>query len=80
MCPGARAEIDDVISAPHRCFVMFDNDERVPFCAQRGQSLEQPHIIARMQTNGWLIQHVENTAQIRAELRRQANPLRFSST
>ena len=79
MDPGARAEIDDVIGAAHCCFVMLDNDERVPFCAQRGQRLEQPHIVARMQTNGWFIQDVENAAQIRAELRRQANTLRFAA-
>jgi len=46
--PGARAEIDDVIGAPHGCFIMLNNDERVPFFAQRGQSFEQTYIIARM--------------------------------
>ena len=49
-------------------------------CAQRSQRFEQPDIIARMQANGWLIQHVKNAAQVRAELRRQANPLRFTAT
>ena len=58
---------------------MLDNDERVPFFAQRGQRFEQPHIIARMQADGRLIEHVKNAAQIRAELRRQANALRFAA-
>ena len=25
--PGARTEIDDVIGAPHGCFIMLNNDE-----------------------------------------------------
>ena len=32
-----------------------------------------------MQSDGRLIEHVENAAQIRAELRGQANPLRFAT-
>ena len=50
-----------------------------PFCAQRRQRLEQAKIVARMQTDRRLIEHVKNAAQIRAELRRQTNPLRFAA-
>ena len=76
---GARAKIDNVIRAPHRFFVVLDDDERVSFFAQRRQRVEQAQIIARMQTDGRLVEHVKDAAQIRAELRRQANPLRFAA-
>ena len=50
-----------------------------PFLAQRSQRLEQTNIIARMQTDGGLIQNVKHAAQIRTELRRQTNALRFAA-
>ena len=75
----ARAEIDDVIRAPHRFFIVLDDDERVSFFTQRGQRFEQAQIVARMQTDGRLVEHVKHAAQIRTELRRQPNALRFAS-
>ena len=77
--PGARAEIDDVIGAPHRFFIVLDNHERVPFFAQRSERIEQAQIIAWMKPDGGLVEHVKNAAQIRAELRGQTDPLRFAA-
>ena len=75
----ARSEIDDVIGVAHRLFVMLDDDERISFFAQRAQGLEQPDVVARMQSDGRLVEHVKHAAQIRAELRRQSNALRFAA-
>ena len=75
----ARPEIDDMIGPAHRLFIVLDNDERVPLRAQRRQRLEQPHIIARMQTDRRLIENVEDAAQIRTKLRRQPDALRFAA-
>ena len=61
---GARAEIDNMIGAPHRFFVVLDDDERISFFAQRRQRFEQAQIVARMQTDGRLIEHVKHAAQI----------------
>ena len=66
----ARAKIDNVIRAPHRFLIVLDDDERVSLFAKRGQRIEQPQIIARMQADGRLVQNIKNTAQIRAELGR----------
>ena len=33
MNAGARAKIDNIIGTPHRLFIMFDDDERIPFLA-----------------------------------------------
>ena len=75
----ARAEIDDVIGAAHRFFIVLDDDERVSFFAQRGQRFEQSKIVARMQPNRRFVENVKDAAQIRAELRRETNPLRFAA-
>src|SRR6478736_1769438 len=75
----ARSEIDDVISVSHRLFIMLNDDERISFFAQRAQGLEQPDVVTRMQPYGRLVEHVKHAAQIRTELCRPSNALRFSA-
>jgi hypothetical protein len=75
----ARAKIDNVIGAPHRFVVMLDDHERVSFFAKRFERVEQAQVIARMQTNRRFVENVENAAQIRPELRREPDPLRFAA-
>ena len=75
----ARAKIDNVVGAPHRLVIVLDNDERVSFLPQRSERVEQPKIIARMQPNRRLVQHIEHAAKIGAELRSQTNSLGFAA-
>ncbi len=75
----ARAEIDDVIGSPHRFLVMLDDDERIPFFAQRAQGFEEANVVARMQADGRLVEDVKHAAQIGAELRREPDALRFAA-
>src|SRR4029077_6211859 len=56
----AWAKIDNVIGAPHRFLVVLDDDERVSFLPQGGERVEQTQIIARMQTDRRLIEHVKH--------------------
>ena len=51
----ARPEIDDVIGAAHRFFVMLDDHERVSLLPQRRQRFEQAKIVARMQPDRRLV-------------------------
>src|SRR6266851_1215243 len=76
---SARSQINDMIRATHCFFIVFDNHERIPLRAQRSQGVEQAKIVARMQSDGWFIQNIKNTAQIRSELSRQADALRFAA-
>ena len=80
MTSRAGAEIDNVIGASHRFLVVLDDHERVSFFAQGREGIEQSQIVARMQADGGFVQNIKNAAQIRAELRRQSNPLRFTTT
>src|SRR5690349_14402047 len=64
----ARAKIDNVIGAPHRFVVVLDDDERVSFFPKRFERVEEPQIVAGMQTDRRFVEDVENSAQIRAEL------------
>src|SRR3954471_20904041 len=75
----AGSEIDDMIGAAHRLFVVLDDHERVPFLAQRRQGFEKADVIPRMKADRRLVQNVKNTPQIRAGLGRQPDSLRFTA-
>ena len=75
--PRARAEIDHVIGALDRLRIVFDDEHRVAHVAQGRQGIEQAVVIARMQADRRLIEHIEHSAQLRADLRGEANSLRF---
>ena len=75
----ARAQVHHVIRAANRLLVVLDHQHRVAQIAQRFERAEQPAVVARMQPDRRLVEHVEHAAQPRADLRRQANPLRFAA-
>ena len=75
----ARAEIDHVVGAANRFFVMLDDEHGVAQVAQGFQSAEQAAIVARVQADGRLVKHIEHAAQARADLRREADALRFAA-
>src|SRR5215813_6737128 len=80
MNSSAWPEINDVIGAPYRFFVVLDHQQRVTLVPQGRERFEQTLIIPRMQTNRWLIQDVKHAAQIRAELRSQTDSLGLTAT
>ena len=43
------------------------------------QGVQQNLVVSRMQPNRGLVQHIANALQIAAQLRRQANALRFAT-
>ncbi len=75
----AGPEIDDVIGAPHRLLIVLDDDERIPLRLQRLERVEQARIVARVQPDRRLIQYIQDAAQRRAELRREADALRLAA-
>src|SRR6185437_10734509 len=76
---GARAEVDYVIGAANRLLVMFNNQDGISQIAQSFQSGKQTIVIARMQADGRLVEHVEHAPETRPDLRGQPNALRLSS-
>ena len=65
-CAGA--EVDDGIRAPHGFFIVLDDEERVALVAQGEEGVQQCFVVARMQADGRFIKHIQDAAQIRAEL------------
>ena len=77
--PRARTEIDDVIGAPDRVFVMLDHQHGVAQIAQRFQRVQQTVVVAMVQADRRLIEHIQHTTQLRSDLRSQPNALPFAA-
>ena len=76
---GAGPEIDDVIGAPDGVLVVLDDHQRVAMLRELGQRIEQHLVVARMQADGGLVEHVTHALQVGAELRREPDALRFAA-
>ena len=66
--PCPRADVDDVIGARDRLLVVLDDDDRVALGAKAGEGVEQHAVVARVQPDRRLVEHVADTAEVAAEL------------
>ena len=71
--PGPRSM--QVIGAADRVLVVLDHEQRVALAAELLERVEQHAVVARMQADRRLVEHVADAAQVRAELRRQPDAL-----
>ena len=69
-----------MVCAADGVFVVFHHHQGVAFVAQLVQGVEQNLVVARMQSNGRLVEHVAHALQVTAQLRGQADALRFAAT
>ncbi len=75
----AQADVDDVIGDADHFFVVLDDDDRVALLPQLLQDVDQPLVIARVEADGRLVQHVERADQRCAQRRRQVDSLRLAA-
>ena len=76
---GARPEIDHVVGHADRLLVVLDDDDGVAEIAQARERREQLPVVALMQADRRLVEHVQHACQIRADLRREADALPFAA-
>ncbi len=76
---GTGAEVDHIVGRPNRFLVVLDHDDRVTEVAQTDQRGQQPPVVALVQPDGRLVQHVQHARQVRANLGGEANALPFST-
>ncbi|VTM87635.1 Uncharacterised protein [Raoultella ornithinolytica] len=79
MYPGPWADIDDVVGGADGVFIMLDDNHRIAQITQMNQRAEQTFVIALMQADGRLIQHIHHADQAGANLACQANTLGFTA-
>ena len=77
MLAGARAEVDQVVGGADRLFVVLDDDDAVALVAQPAERGQQAPVVALVQADRRLVEHVEDAGQVGADLRRQADALPF---
>ena len=68
-----------MVGGQHRILVMLDHDDGVAQIAQPPQRVEQPRIVALMQTDRRLVQHIEDARQARSDLAGQTDALAFAA-
>ncbi len=76
---GAGSEIDHVIGALDGFGIVLHHQHRVAEIAQTRERIEQAVVIARVQPDGRLVQNIQHAAKLGADLRRQADALRFAA-
>src|SRR5581483_5453150 len=77
---GAGAEIEKIIRRANNLAIVLDDDERVAQVAQVLERLQEPAIVARMQSNSRLIEDVEHAGEAAADLAGQADALGLAAT
>ena len=76
---GAGSQVDHVIGAADGVLVVLHDDQRVAVLREQGQRVEQHLVVARMQADGGLVEHVAHALQVRAQLSGQADALRLAA-
>ena len=72
---GAGSDVDDPVALADRLLVVLDDDHRVAEVAQPGQGLDQPAVVALVQPDRRLVEHVQRADEPGADLAGQADPL-----
>src|SRR5258706_5350165 len=76
---GTGAEVDYVIGAANCLFVVLYHQHSVAQVAQVLERGKQAAVVAMMQADRWLVQHVEHAAQFRANLCGETDALAFTA-
>ncbi len=77
MNSSAGADVYDIVRRKNSIFIVFDDDNGVAGIAELQKRLNEAIIIARMQADSRLIEHIERTDETGTKLRCQADALRF---
>jgi hypothetical protein len=73
------AEVKHIVCVTDGVFVVFDNKYGVAQIAKLFECLDEARVVTLMKADGRLVEYVENSAQSRSDLRRQADALAFSA-
>ena len=77
--PRARTDVDDVVGGADRLLVVLDDDDGVAQVAQPLQRGDEALVVALVQADGRLVQHVEDADEAAPDLAGQADALRLAA-
>ena len=72
---GPRTDVDDPVGRHDRLLVVLDDDQGVAQVLEPDQGLDQALVVALVEADAGLVEHVENTDQARADLGGQPDAL-----
>ena len=75
----ARPHVHDIVGAADRVLVMLDHEHGVAEVAKVAQRAEQARIVALVQADGGLVEHVEDPGQSGTDLRGEADALALAA-
>ena len=78
MLAGARAHVDDVVRGADRVLVVLHDQHRIAQIAQVAKGFDQAVVVALMQADRGLVEHIHDPGQPRADLGGQPDALRFA--
>src|SRR5580658_5861435 len=73
--PGLWTEVEYMIGAADGFLVVLDHDQSIAMTGELDQRVEQDLVVAWVQTDGRLVQHVTHALQVGAKLRGEADAL-----
>ena len=76
---GAGADVEHVVGLHDRVLVVLDHDHGVAEVAQALQRFQQPRVVALVQADRRLVQHVEHAGEAGADLRGEADALALAA-
>ena len=65
---GAGADVDDPVALADRLLVVLDDDDRVAEVAQPGERVDEPAVVALVQPDRRLVEHVQRADEPRPDL------------
>ena len=77
--PRAGADVDDVVGDADRLLVVLDDDHRVAEVAQPHERVDEALVVALVQPDRRLVEHVEHADEPAADLRREPDALRLAA-
>ena len=75
----ARAHVDEPVGAAHHLLVVLDDEHGVAEVAQPLERADQLVVVALVQADRRLVEDVEHADELRADLRREPEPLRLAA-
>src|SRR5690606_30059850 len=75
----AGADVDHPVGGGDGVFVVLDHDQSVAHVAEPDQGVEQAHVVALVEADGRLVQHVQDADEAGADLRGEPDALRLAA-
>ena len=79
MLAGTRTDVDDPVGFANGLLVVLDDQHRVAEVAQSQQRVDEPAVVALVQTDRRLVEHVQRADQTGSDLAGQPDALRLAA-